>query len=129
MTLHRVRSLPRLPVIVELLRLFCPPHHGNLKDFRSVLSEDMSKLRDSPSCTFITSATCDCGTSTTFLLTSHDRMAAMPIYGNLLLRPNKRPMTLKVGMQHRMLEYYQVCSNNDPGLTLTYFGPLFFCNK
>ena len=24
-------------------------------------------------------------------------------------------------MQHRVLEYYQVCSNNDPGLTLTYF--------
>ena len=32
-------------------------------------------------------------------------------------------MTLKVGMQHRVLEYryYQVCSNDDPGLTLTYF--------
>ena len=27
-------------------------------------------------------------------------------------------MTLKVGMQHRVLEYYQVCSNGDPGLTL-----------
>ena len=33
----------------------------------------------------------------------------------------KRPMTLKLGMQHRVLEYYQVCSNDDPGLTLTYF--------
>ena len=30
-------------------------------------------------------------------------------------------MTLKVDMQHRVLEYYQVCSNDDPGLTLTYF--------
>ena len=30
-------------------------------------------------------------------------------------------MTLKLGMQHRVLEYYQVCSNDDPGLTLTYF--------
>ena len=30
-------------------------------------------------------------------------------------------MTLKLGMQHRMLEYYQICSNDDPGLTLTYF--------
>ena len=29
-------------------------------------------------------------------------------------------MTLKVGMQHRVLEYYQVYSNDDPGLTLTY---------
>ena len=30
-------------------------------------------------------------------------------------------MTLNHGMQHRVLEYYQVCSNDDPGLTLTYF--------
>ena len=30
-------------------------------------------------------------------------------------------MTLKLGMQHRVLEYYQVCSNDDTGLTLTYF--------
>ena len=33
----------------------------------------------------------------------------------------KGPMTLKLGMQHRVLEYYQVFSNDDPGLTLTYF--------
>ena len=31
------------------------------------------------------------------------------------------PMTLNLGMHHRVLEYYQVCSNDDPGLTLTYF--------
>ena len=30
-------------------------------------------------------------------------------------------MTLKLGMRHWVLMYYQVCSNNDPGLTLTYF--------
>ena len=30
-------------------------------------------------------------------------------------------MTLKLGMLHRVLEYYQICSNDDPGLTLTYF--------
>ena len=30
-------------------------------------------------------------------------------------------MTLKLDMQHRVLEYYQVCSNDDPELTLTYF--------
>ena len=30
-------------------------------------------------------------------------------------------MTLKVCMQHQALEYYQVCSNDDNGLTLTYF--------
>ena len=30
-------------------------------------------------------------------------------------------MTLKVCMQHWALEYYQICSNDDPGLSLTYF--------
>ena len=30
-------------------------------------------------------------------------------------------MTLKICMQHRVLKYYQVSSNDDPGLTLTYF--------
>ena len=30
-------------------------------------------------------------------------------------------MTLKLGMEHRVLEYYQLCSNDDPRLTLTYF--------
>ena len=30
-------------------------------------------------------------------------------------------MTLKVGIQHRVLKYYQVCSNDDPVLTLTCF--------
>ena len=45
----------------------------------------------------------------------------------------RKPMTLKVGKQHRVLKYYQVCSNEDPGLTLTYFTersnlvPLCFC--
>ena len=33
----------------------------------------------------------------------------------------KRPVTLKPGMQHWVLEYYQVYSNDDAGLTLTYF--------
>ena len=50
-------------------------------------------------------------------------MAAMPIYGknlkNLLFR-NRRADDLKLGMQHRMHEYYQVYSNDEPGLTLTY---------
>ena len=31
------------------------------------------------------------------------------------------PMTLKFGMQHWVLEYYQIYSNGDPGMTLTYF--------
>ena len=30
-------------------------------------------------------------------------------------------MTLKVGMQHWVHGYYQVCSNDDTGLTLTCF--------
>ena len=30
-------------------------------------------------------------------------------------------MILKLGTKHWVLEYYQVCSNDDPGLTLTYF--------
>ena len=33
-------------------------------------------------------------------------------------------MTLKVCMQHQVLKYYQICSNDDPGLTLTYFTTL-----
>ena len=30
-------------------------------------------------------------------------------------------MTLKLGMYYRVLKYYQVYSNDDPELTLTYF--------
>ena len=30
-------------------------------------------------------------------------------------------MTLKLGMQYWVLKYYQVCSNDDSELTLTYF--------
>ena len=30
-------------------------------------------------------------------------------------------MTLKICMQHRVLEFYQICSNDDPGLTLICF--------
>ena len=30
-------------------------------------------------------------------------------------------MTLIVCVQHRVLKYFQVCSNDDPELTLTYF--------
>ena len=52
-------------------------------------------------------------------------MAAMPIYGKSLKKiffsETKRLMTLKVGMQHRVLQFYQVCSNDDPGLILTNF--------
>ena len=33
----------------------------------------------------------------------------------------KQPMTLKIGIQHRVLKYYQVYSNDDPVLILTCF--------
>ena len=33
-------------------------------------------------------------------------------------------MTLKDSMQHCALKYYQVCSNDEPGLTLTYFAAM-----
>ena len=53
------------------------------------------------------------------------KLAAMPIYGKNLKKiffsGTKRPMTLKLGMQHWVREYYQVFSNDDPRLTLTYF--------
>ena len=52
------------------------------------------------------------------------KMAAMPIYGKNLKKScspePKGRMILKLGMQHWVHEYYQVCSNDDPGLTLTF---------
>ena len=54
-------------------------------------------------------------------------MAAMPLYGKsrkkIFFSRTNRPMTLKHSMQHRVWEYYQSCSNYDPGLTLTHFTP------
>ena len=32
-------------------------------------------------------------------------------------------ITFILGMQHRLLEYYQISSNGDPELTLIYFTP------
>ena len=64
------------------------------------------------------------------------KMAAMPIYIKKKQNkqkkkkkkrqkakhpPPKKTMTLKVGMQYRVLECYRVCLNDDPELTLTYF--------
>ena len=39
---------------------------------------------------------------------------------NLLLR-NQKANDLETWYANRVLEYYQICSNDDPGLTLTYF--------
>ena len=52
-------------------------------------------------------------------------MAAMRIYGKnlkkIIFSGTKRPMTLEVGMQLWVLEYYKVCSTDDLEMTLTYF--------
>ena len=52
-------------------------------------------------------------------------MAAMIIYGKNLKKiffsGSKRPMTLKIGVQHRVFKYYKIYTNDAPGLTLTYF--------
>ena len=39
----------------------------------------------------------------------------------IIFSGTKRPMTFKVGMQHWVLEYYQICSTDDHGMTLTSF--------
>ena len=53
------------------------------------------------------------------------KMAATPIYGK---NPSKifssrtgGPISTKLGMQHRGLQPIIVCSNDDTGLTMTYF--------
>ena len=52
-------------------------------------------------------------------------MAAMPVYGKnhkkIFFSGTKQPMTLTVGMPHRVLKYYQVHSNDETGVTLTCF--------
>ena len=52
------------------------------------------------------------------------KMTATPIYGKDHLKifsRNRRPMTLGLGMWHWGCVAYQVCSNDEPKLTLTYF--------
>ena len=51
-------------------------------------------------------------------------MAAMPIYGKNLKKsssPEPKADDLETWYAASGLKYYQVCSNHDPGLTLTYF--------
>ena len=57
-------------------------------------------------------------------------MAATPIYGK---NPSKfffsrtdGPISTKLGMQHLGLLPSIVCSNDDPGVTLTYYGKVKF---
>ena len=33
----------------------------------------------------------------------------------------KRPITLKLAMQYRLIDYYKIYSNDDTGMILTYF--------
>ena len=53
------------------------------------------------------------------------KMAAMPIYGKNLKKSSslepKQPMIFKLGMQHWVLEYYQILLNEDPRLTFDLF--------
>ena len=50
------------------------------------------------------------------------KMAAMPIYGkNLKKSSSLEPKGWWPWILVCIIEYYQVCSNDDPGLTLTYF--------
>ena len=53
------------------------------------------------------------------------KMAAMPIYGKNPLKicfsRTKGPVALGLGMQHWGLACNKVCSNDDLGLTLTFF--------
>ena len=42
---------------------------------------------------------------------------------NIIFSGTKKPMIMKIGMQHWVLEYYQVKSNGVPGMTLTCFMP------
>ena len=53
------------------------------------------------------------------------KMAAMPIYGinplKIFFSETSMPVTFEHGIQHQGLEPIKFCSNDDPGLTLTYF--------
>ena len=52
------------------------------------------------------------------------KMASMPIYGRNLQKSPSEPRgrwPMKLGIQYRVLKYYQLCLNDDTGLTLTIF--------
>ena len=53
------------------------------------------------------------------------KMAARPIYGKnpskIFFSRTRRPIFMKLGIKHRGLQPIIVCSNDDPGVTLTYF--------
>ena len=53
------------------------------------------------------------------------KMATMPVYGENLSKiffsRTGEPISTKFGMKHPGLQLVIVCSNDDPGVTLTYF--------
>ena len=52
------------------------------------------------------------------------KMAAIPIYGknpSNIFSGTSGPISTKLGVKHRGLMSIIVCSNDEPGLTLTYF--------
>ena len=53
------------------------------------------------------------------------KLAATPVYGKnpskIFFSGTKGPLTLDLGMQHWGFGLIRVCSNDDLGLTLTYF--------
>ena len=53
------------------------------------------------------------------------KMATMPIYGknpsNIFFAGAAEPIATKIDMQQLKLEYYNVCINHDPVMTLTDF--------
>ena len=57
------------------------------------------------------------------------KMAATPIYGKnpskICFSGNGGPISTKLGMLHWELKPIIFCSNNDPGVTLTYFKVKF----
>ena len=59
------------------------------------------------------------------MLVTWSKMAAKPIYGKnpskIFLSGTSGPISTKLGMKHWWLLRIIICSNDDPGLTLTYF--------
>ena len=53
------------------------------------------------------------------------KMAAMAINSKKPLKifssRTRGPMILKLGMKHQAMEFYKICINHDPGMTLTFF--------
>ena len=54
-----------------------------------------------------------------------NKMAAMPIYGKnhskIFFSETNRQITMKLGVKHQWLKYYNVYINHDPVMTLTQF--------